>query len=720
MTETTGRREENYEFRKRLNAVHQPDRANPDAVAASGETLIDASWRIVVDKSAAPLVVSAAKDLQDYLLTSMGLPVVLTQLDNLRNIPGKSIVLAEARSIPEDGKTLSQPRSYRLRINADQVLVRGYDDRSVAQGSYFIEDLMNLREAAFLERQDVVRQSKFSPRMTHSGWGMDLFPDAHLNAIAHAGMDAILVFAKGVNHTTVGLMDFNDLIDRAAGYGLDVYLYSYLRGEKHPDDPEAKEFYDSTYGKLFAACPRAKGLILVGESCEFPSNDENTLQKIGGAACYQDGIRSLKPRPGWWPCTDFPQWLEMIRDTVRQHAPQADIVFWTYNWGWAPEAERLRLLHAMPSDITLQVTFEMFDQIRRDGIVNPVMDYTIAYPGPGQYFLSEAAVARERGIRLYTMCNTGGCTWDFGTTPYEPVPYQWLRRYQALFDARDRFGLSGLMESHHYGFYPSFVSEFAKWMYWEPDTDPETVLSRLAARDFGEAGADAALACWRDWSEAINDLVATNEDQYGPLRSGPSYPFIFQPDITRTFDSKEITMPAEPLAHFGAKIIKTLYHPYENEQQSPGALRYPVEIRALEAMNARWRQGIDKLDTAIKQAPSSKKANAERLLSLGWFIHNSVVTTINIKKWWQLNMRLLVETERATQIAILDELVALAQAEIENAAATIPHVEANSRLGWEPSMEYVCDRWHLEWKIRQVKQVIEEEIPAYRRAVEVT
>jgi hypothetical protein len=30
-------------------------------------------------------------------------------------------------------------------------------------------------------------------------------------------------------------------------------------------------------------------------------------------------------------------------------------------------------------------------------------------------------------------------------------------------------------------------------------------------------------------------------------------------------------------------------------------------------------------------------------------------------------------------------------------------------------MEYMCDREHLEWKIAQVRRVIEEEIPALRR-----
>ena len=38
-------------------------------------------------------------------------------------------------------------------------------------------------------------------------------------------------------------------------------------------------------------------------------------------------------------------------------------------------------------------------------------------------------------------------------------------------------------------------------------------------------------------------------------------------------------------------------------------------------------------------------------------------------------------------------------------------VMVDSRLGWEPSMEYMTDRAHLEWKLEQLRRVVEEELP---------
>ena len=56
---------------------------------------------------------------------------------------------------------------------------------------------------------------------------------------------------------------------------------------------------------------------------------------------------------------------------------------------------------------------------------------------------------------------------------------------------------------------------------------------------------------------------------------------------------------------------------------------------------------------------------------------------------------------------LLDKIEALAYKEIENAKAAIPYVEFDSRLGYEPSMEYMCDRSHLEWKIFHTEKAIE-------------
>ena len=84
-------------------------------------------------------------------------------------------------------------------------------------------------------------------------------------------------------------------------------------------------------------------------------------------------------------------------------------------------------------------------------------------------------VAKERGIKLYAMTNTGGRTWDLGTCPYFPFPNQWAKRFDEVNKARKNFGLTGLMESHHYGFVPSFISRLTQLCYQFDDKIEENI-----------------------------------------------------------------------------------------------------------------------------------------------------------------------------------------------------------------------------------------------------
>ena len=212
----------------------------------------------------------------------------------------------------------------------------------------------------------------------------------------------------------------------------------------------------------------------------------------------------------------------------------------------------------------------------------------------------------------------------------------------------------------------------------------------------------------------MNHYIASNEDQYGPWRVGPAYPFIFQPSISRTMADKEIKFPTAPHAHFGHCIIKTFYRPYENSEQTPGFLRYPVEIRSLQKMLDLWNKGLAEAVLAIEKADVKKKDEAKRLEALGHFIRNAVITTIHIKEWWRANIAMQASSTAEEAEKYLDEIEKIAAEEVENVKDTIPVVEFDSRLGWEPSMEYVCDKWHLEWKLRQIESALRE-TTAYRR-----
>ncbi len=708
--------EKNYDFLRRMREIHKPDRRNHDLKPCEGETVIDSAWTIAVRKDAPEMIRKAACDLQDYLFVSMGVSVRIETPPVMAEKP-KSILLTLKDDFP--GAPADVPvkqGSFFFACGEDSVLVCAAGERGVLYGAIHIEDRMNLREAPYLAKCAYARTPLARMRSVHSGSGIDDFPDWQLDAILHAGFNAIDVFVKDIDTTTRGYCNINELIDRAAGYGIDVVLYNYIRCYKHPDDPDAEAFFDSIYGNLARYYPKARAISLVGESLEFPSKDPATT----GKRCRDsvvDGIPDTRPSPGWYPCCDYPAFLNAIKRAVHKVNPDMEIIFSTYNWGWAPLDVRRKFLENFPKDITLQITFEIFKANERGGLKTPVMDYTISATEPGYYFSSEAEIAHSLGLRIRATSNLAGTTWDFGCAPYVPVPQRWIRKMLNLKRYLKECGVESFYENHHYGWWENPTLDLAKEIFFTPEHDDlDAFLLQLAARDYGAEAAEKVVAAWQFWSDAMDFYVASNEDQYGPWRVGPAYPFIFQPNISRVMANKEIQFPTAPHAHFGYKIIKTLYQPYENENQSPGPLRYPVELRDLEKMLALWEQGLASLEQALALMPERKRAAGERLYALGKFIRNAVRTVIHMKNWWTLNIRLQSLSTREEMLAVLDQIESLADEEMRNVRDTIPCVEADSRIGWEPSMEYVCDRWHLEWKLRQMESM-KRDIAAYRRMI---
>lgn len=682
--------EKKYEFRKRLRNVHKKDVRKFDLVLSDNETEIKNGVQIILPEKSGVVLETAAKDFQDYLFTSMKISSLLSYEKEEK---AQAIVLSFCEIQSED---------YVIKADAD-IKISGKNERALAQALYCLEDKMNARKAPFITKDEIRHTFLFSPRMVHSGYELDVYPNEHLSAIAHAGMDAILVFVKGINHTPSGFMDFNDLIDRASKYGIDVYAYSYLKSEKHPEEEDAQEFYDKLYGTLFEKCPGFKGVILVGESVGFPSHDTHVSPDKNKGA---DGIPYRKPRPGWWPCFDYPEWLECVKKAVRSRKPDADIVFWTYNWGYVDEKYRVELIKSLPTDISLQATFEMFDSYNHGSIKTTVADYSIAYAGPGHYFSSEAKAAKERGIRLYSMTNTGGLTWDIGTIPYEPVPYQWMERYKGIRHASENYGLCGLMESHHFGIWPSIISDLAKQCFIKENSSFEDNMTQVIKAHFGDGNIDEIKEALRSFSEAIRHYTPTDADQYGAFRCGPSYPLCL---------IKEIKPPSEEFAHFGNRILYVNYPadyaPTSNLPCGRGMLanlRIKGEIELLNKMLKLMEKGVEILE-------GIKNPNNELLylINLGKYICHCVVTGIHAKEWYIAISSLRAATEREDVLKAIEEVKRILYAEKKNAEETIPIVEKDSRLGWEPSMDYIGDKEHIEWKLRHLDYVLDYELGCY-------
>ena len=675
--------EEPYGFRRRLEVIHQADRRDPAATASADEFAFADGARIaLIGKAAA--AISVARDFEDYLRVSMNVEASVTVR------PGRAEKCAVTAAIDAG----LPARQHRVIVSDAGVRIVAADVRALAQAFYHLEDLMNLREGPFLKKGEETRTSRFAVRMTHSGYGNDIFPDEHLSQMAHYGMTAILVFLDDIDKTKAQeYQDLKALIRRAAKYGLDTYLYSYIKAFAHPDDGD--KAFDDSYGRIAGYYPEAKGVILVGESCQFPSKDP----RVQPVTYRNKDPKDPRPLSGWFPCSDYPQWVAAVKRAIRAKAPEMELVFWTYNWGWAPSDDRMKLIDALPKDLTLMATFEMFERrMLRNGIETPTADYTISFPGPGKYFVSEAERAKARGLALYTQANAGGLTWDFGSVPYQPVPYQWKRRWDGLVAANRTWGLSGVMENHHFGWWPSFVAELEKEAYVEGGIPFEEHLRRIAARDFGADSVDRILRVWKTWSEDIADYSPSDLNQYGTFRIGPAYPFTFGGPTVERDEFPGLKYASNwPAGICRMDYLKEGYVPQLTPERMDNEFLLK-EVELLEPMAAHYDEGAGVFRALAQTADDRHRTRLERAANFAAYLAAVTRTGVNVKRG-------AVAFRNGDKAA----LAAAAKAEYANATEALALVEFDSRLGWEPSMEYCGGPEQIRWKLSLMEKLYGKE-----------
>ena len=712
--------EQRYDFRRRMTEVHRKG-IRDDAVAATYPgLLVTEAFSILLPRDAGRVMTHAAHDLADYFAISQGITVpVVGEETASPTIRLAVLPLPEAR----------EARAYRIEVTEEGVTVTANSEAGVFAGTVYLEELMNERRGPRLPYGSLVRRPLFSPRMVHSGYELDGFPAAYMNAVAHAGFDTLLVYVREAGVSAFGESDFNSVIEMAEGYGLGVYAYSYIVSEKHPDDEGAEDYYESTYGRLFREHPGFRGVVFVGESCEFPSHDPRAYPHLfrDHKRLFPDEIPPKKVFARNFPVSDYPDWLNLVKRVIYRYRPDADIIFWSYNWGGRPQDVRVALIDSLPADISLEATFEMYEPIPApEGISEMATDYTIAIPGPGRYFLSEAEAAARRGLRLYTISNTAGTTWDVGVVPYIPAPEAWAERCEKLLECHRLYGLTGLMEGHHYGFYPSFIAELTKEMGWEPRRPFGEQLRAIAIREFGEENLERVLTAWHHASEGIRHKVPTVQDQYGPLRVGPSYPL-----VTTT---RWVHRSRPGMLHGGGRITYTGYGMYPG---FPGARcledyrRVFYEIGEFLKMKEEYDLAADLFREVAESLAGRPREEAGRMAAHLFFMARTAETTVNVKRWSLLRhyaeelagieRPVLTESEdfRARALAhyaipdlapatLLAAASLIADRECENARRTLPAVDYDSRLGYEPSMDYMGDREHILWKCECTEEAVRE------------
>lgn len=683
--------EKEYDFRARLTKLYDEGALITDRKIGLGE--ISLKGGVVFNGVEGEVLKKATEEFLTFLKIEGGVEEVVPE----------SAITIEFISDKELLGDFAEFKGRAITVSDGKIVINGNDERGQVQALYDIEKALKRKGCLYLNKGEYKNKPAFSPRMVHSSYGLDIFPDEYLLNLVKEGVDSIILFCKGINKNRVGDYDFNDTIARAKSFGLDTYAYCNFMNFVSPYAENAQEVYEKVYTDFFKAHNGFKGMIFVGESVEFPSVDPN-VEPRHHHFLNEDNMKGDKPTPGWWPCEDYPDWLELIKKSIRKAKPDAEIVFWTYNWGYVNKEARIRLIEKLPTDISLLVTFEMFEKYKLGKTNVMGCDYSLAVAGPGKYFISEAEAAKKRGIKLYTMSNSGGRTWDFGMLPVEYIPEQWKKRYEAMLKCREDYNLKGVMECHHYGFTPSFISRFEYYAFTITDdkrnynTD-ECLLTAMRER-FG-ANAEKVREAMRKMTEVIENYPPTDEMQYGPMRIGTAYPLC----LTEDLKPKE-----EENLLFGLRICFNTLHPLDLGRFAPFSMRVKSDIK-LHAKN------IERLKGVIAELEAITNPNEEllRLINTIKYMKCMFITCKNAYEFYILKHKLMVAETKGKINKITAKIRKIAEREIENAEESIEYAEKDSSIGYEPSMGYVASPKRIAWKIKQVKRMLKAELSVYEQ-----
>ncbi|MFC1454122.1 hypothetical protein ACFLQL_02975 [Verrucomicrobiota bacterium] len=424
---------------------------------------------------------------------------------------------------------------------------------------------------------------------------LDPFPDSLLSDLAANGMNA--VWLQGVLYTLVPwfgensfsrghekrVVNLNRLVERAAKFGIGVYLYLNepramppeffddrpdWKGAQHPNgnislcmsQADVLNAFKTGVSDLFRKAPGLAGVFTIARS-ENPTH------------CHSHPTH-LKPCPR---CSTRPEadLIALVNNAVAEGVhtvkPEADVIVW--NWPWEDEWA-MKVIDQLRPDIKFMCTSESFVPTNAMGIKGYVSDYSISKVGPGPQAVGQWKHAAARGLPIMAKVQLNN-TWECSAVPYLPVPFLVKQHLKNL----EAHKVTALMASWTLGGYPGGNLPLT-------DMEPE----ELAVDKFGQKAAPGIIKAWKKFGDAFKEFpfhgcacLYRGPQNYGPMN------LLF----------------AEPTGRESTMIG----FPYDDLEKWRGN-HFPEDIfeEQFRKLSEGWGKGLALLKNASRLVPEEKKA----------------------------------------------------------------------------------------------------------------
>lgn len=708
--------EPSYAFHRELSDWREPPRRAAEAAPAAGEVEIPRQgWSLLIASNAGPVLRTAAGEFREYLERSMQVRVSLEERpslagwEKLRN----SIVAGTRGQLGGCGAALAGRKDYELSVSPGRIVVCGFDERGAMYGLYNLEARMNLREAPFLPADlKTSRRSLYKARMTLSGLGWEEWPDRYLSLLARYGFDSIYASVYVNPNGVPGPPPYwdrmkkqdparvHDLIRRAARFGIDLYcpiVYLYT------GEPENEAGLRKLVRDIVTEFPEIRGYVLLTEGFFYRSFFGAGGQ---GKIDLRDWVRN------------WARGVAIVTEECHKINPAIEVLPWEYNIDFRPtmvETKRYGTMQLPVNSIPL-LTFENGKAFERDGERGSLKDYALNEVGPAETTAAQIQAARERKMRgVYSKADTWA-SWQYGTFPYLPMPYQWYARYQAM----EKYGIDGALESWSYGFKPNFIAEMRNWYCWSEAPPLDGLLRAIARREFGAGNEENVLSAWRRFSNAIK-LVPDTGPNMGTNNAVATPLFFSKPEpramtLEHSWEDPDIWARTSQVSPYWPYTPRRLILWPDFTNKVNAAERYaspfslPVFNKYLRLAGAEMEEGLKSYRAAALAAPEPKRRGAFREVLLAEQLRRMMLSDAAVLEFEDLRFR-LAKGERAG----LDRMEAIAKEELARTLDSLETARRDSRLGYEWEQDYIYTPFTIEEKIKLLQRTLGHEIPEYRK-----
>ena len=601
------------------------------------------------------------------------------------------------------------PGDFRFTSKGDSARILAATERAAIRGLY------HLRSRRQWPDGETLSAEVWSPHFLYSYFALYGDPliegdaaglqDGYLDRAAASGVSGVWI--QGVLNTlaparaypefgkswATRLKNLRALVERAARYGLHIYLYLNeprampaefftnrpgIRGTRYQSvfamctsTEEVRDWLRESLSHVFHEAPALGGIFTITMS-ENHTNCFSHGGAWGDGEPAAAGCPRCSRRSGAGVIAEF---LQTMRDGVRAQSATAEVM--AYDWGWGTLLAQ-SLIPKLPPDMKVISVSEWSQPVFRGGVKTTVGEYSMSVVGPGPRATRNWKLAREHGLQAVAKTQFNN-TWEMSAVPYIPVLPLVLDHCERLAEA----GISGVMASWTCGGYPSPNLRAAAAYASTPRPSRAEILETEAERIYGADQAKEAVRAWEIFSEAFQSFPYGVSIYVLPLQHGPSNPLRLRPT--------------------GLKPGMILF-PYDAYKSWKGAYP-PAAVQELMARLARrWGEGVAVLER-IGAGAGSKEAVLE--LAIARTCHTHFESTANQVEFYLLRDEAPGATPEHRK-AIQTRLLEIAERELELARRQYLVARGESRIGYEASNHYYYTPADLLEKMLNCEQVITE------------